>query len=165
MPLLESDDLRIEIVPVPLDTSVPTLPLVVMPSTMKVAGSVPSTPVLDEGHLLSVVSAFSDHGRPDVEMLCGDEQFVIETLETLPALPGSVIGPAETEPDIVTSHVNSWIRKPLKPSLFIVADMLPLGLTVIAVALASAAVTAMSAAASSARPNVLRMIRPPSTTI
>jgi hypothetical protein len=118
--------------------------------------------VLDDGHLLSAVSAFNDHGRPDVETLCGAEQFVIETLETLPALPGSVIGPADTDPPIDTSQVNSEIRKPLNPSLLIVADIEPLGLTEIAVAPASAALTAMSAAASSTRPNVLRMMHPPS---
>jgi hypothetical protein len=54
-PLLLSDDLRIEIVPLPLLTSVPTLPLLDMnPSIEKPAATKPRRPVLVDGHLRAV---------------------------------------------------------------------------------------------------------------
>jgi len=50
-PPLLSDELRIEIDPLPLATSVPMLPLLEnMPSTVKAAATTPRRPVLDDGH-------------------------------------------------------------------------------------------------------------------
>src|ERR1051325_11938590 len=77
-----------------------------------------------------------------------------------PALPGSTIGPVETEPPSVTSHLNSEIRNPEKPSPLIVADIAPPGLAVTVAALATAAEAATSAVAINSDVSVLRMIPP-----
>jgi hypothetical protein len=63
-PLLLSDDLRIEIDPLPLLTSVPTLPLLeANPSIWNAAATKPRSPVLVDGHLRAVWPV-SVHGRP-----------------------------------------------------------------------------------------------------
>ena len=55
VPPLLSDDLRIEIDPLPLATSVPIGPLLEnMPSIVNAAATVPSRPVLLDGHLRAV---------------------------------------------------------------------------------------------------------------
>jgi hypothetical protein len=85
------------------------------------------------------------------------EQLLILADVMLPPLPGSTIGPVETEPPSVTSHLNSEIKNPLKPSPLIVAVMLPPGLAVTVAALATAAEAATSAAAINSDVSVLRM--------
>ena len=75
----------------------------------------------------------------------------------LPPLPGSVIGPLEIEPDSATSQLNSEMRKPLKPSPLIVADMLPAGLGVICAALAVALAATTNAAVNSMHMMVFRI--------
>jgi hypothetical protein len=55
-PLLLSVDLRSEMLPLPLETSVPTGPeLVTNPSIVNDAATVPRRPVLADGHLLRAV--------------------------------------------------------------------------------------------------------------
>jgi len=78
----------------------------------------------------------------------------------LPPLPGSTIGPVETEPLSVVSHLNSPINGPLKPRPLIVADMEPPGLAVTVAALAIAAEAAINAVAINSDVSVLRMFSP-----
>jgi hypothetical protein len=160
-PLLLSVDLRIEMFPLPLDTSVPTGPeLVTNPSIVNDAATVPSRPVLADGHLLRAVWAVSVHGRLLGATLWPPEHELILALVMLPPLPGRTIGPVETEPPSSTSQVNSPIRNPLKPRLLMVADMAPPGLAVTDVALATAVEAAVSAAAINSDVSVLRIFPP-----
>lgn len=159
-PPLLSDELRIEIDPLPLATSVPTSPLVEnMPSTEKLAATVPSRPVLDDGHLRAV-RPVSVHGRPVGLTDSPPEQLVMLALEMLPPLPGSTIGPVETEPLSARSHLNSPSSGPLKPRLLIVALIEPPGLAVTVAALATVAEAAISAVAINSDVSVLRIVFP-----
>jgi hypothetical protein len=160
-PLLLSEDLRIEIEPLPLLTRVPTGPeLVTNPSIVNDAATVPRRPVLAAGHLLRAVCPVSVHGRLLGATLWPPEQELMVALVMLPPLPGRTIGPLLTDPPSVTSQVNSPIRNPLKPSPLIVADMAPPGLAVTDVALATAAEAAISAVAINSDVSVLRMFSP-----